>query len=174
VFIPVYVFLAIPVVSALANDPQRFLERNAKLQWGIMVCIYGLSHVPALMLLNFHKYHKNAFLMLFLVLVVQSCMVTQHLVHRWLHRHPVAPAISHSFTWRSWWVGMAVGSLLGALLAGITPFVPGPGVCAGLYCLCGRVAGAFCDEGAQTRPRHPDLARRRQGRHRGWRHAGPH
>jgi phosphatidate cytidylyltransferase len=125
VFIPVYVFLAIPVVSALANDPQRFLERNAKLQWGIMVCIYGLSHVPALMLLNFSRYHKNAFLMLFLVLVVQSCMVTQHLVHRWLHRHPVAPAISHSFTWRSWWVGMAVGSLLGALLAGITPFVPG-------------------------------------------------
>ena len=53
VFIPVYVFLAIPVVSALANDPQRFLERNAKLQWGIMVCIYGMSHVPALLLLDF-------------------------------------------------------------------------------------------------------------------------
>jgi phosphatidate cytidylyltransferase len=34
VFIPVYVFLALPVVSALANDPTRFLERNAKLQWG--------------------------------------------------------------------------------------------------------------------------------------------
>jgi hypothetical protein len=43
VFIPVYVFLAIPVVSALAGDPQRFLERNAKIQWGIMVCVYGLS-----------------------------------------------------------------------------------------------------------------------------------
>ena len=36
VFIPVYVFLAIAVVSALGNDPQRFLERSAKLQWGIM------------------------------------------------------------------------------------------------------------------------------------------
>ncbi len=34
VFIPVYVFLAVPAVSALADDPQRFLERNAKLQWG--------------------------------------------------------------------------------------------------------------------------------------------
>ena len=32
VFIPVYVFLAIPVVSVLAGDPNRFLERNAKLQ----------------------------------------------------------------------------------------------------------------------------------------------
>jgi len=47
VFIPVYVFLAIPVISALAGDPQRFLERNAKIQWGIMVCVYGLSHAPA-------------------------------------------------------------------------------------------------------------------------------
>jgi hypothetical protein len=53
VFIPVYVFLAIPVVSALAGDPQRFLERNAKIQWGIMVCVYGLSHAPALVLLDF-------------------------------------------------------------------------------------------------------------------------
>ncbi|MEP7100007.1 MAG: phosphatidate cytidylyltransferase, partial [Burkholderiales bacterium] len=43
VFIPVYVFLAIPVVSALGNDPQRFLERTAKIQWGIMVCVYGMS-----------------------------------------------------------------------------------------------------------------------------------
>ena len=126
VFIPVYVFLALPVASALANDPQRFLERNAKLQWGIMVCIYGMSHVPALMLLDFPRYNnKNAFLMLFLVLVVQTCMVTQHLANRKFYRPPSAPLISHSFNWRSWWVGMAAGSLLGALLAGITPFVPG-------------------------------------------------
>ena len=126
VFIPVYVFLALPLVSALANDPLRFLERNAKLQWGIMVCIYGMSHVPALMMLDFPRYDKkNAFLMLFLVLVVQTCMVTQHLVTRRVHSPPSAPQISHSFNWRSWWLGMAAGSLLGALLAGITPFVPG-------------------------------------------------
>jgi phosphatidate cytidylyltransferase len=126
VFIPVYVFLALPVVSALANDPQRFLERNAKLQWGIMVCIYGMSHVPALLMLKFPGYdNKNAFLVFFLVLVVQVCMVTQHLVSRTLARPPVAPAISQSFNWRSWSAGMAVASLCGALLAGITPWVPG-------------------------------------------------
>ena len=50
VLIPVYAFLAIPVISALSGDPKRFLERNAKIQWGIMVCIYGLSHAPALLL----------------------------------------------------------------------------------------------------------------------------
>ncbi|MDD5030225.1 MAG: phosphatidate cytidylyltransferase [Rhodoferax sp.] len=129
VFIPVFVFVAIPVVSALANDPTHFLERNAKLQWGIMVCIYGMSHVPALLLLKFANYdQKNAFLVFFLVLVVQSCMVTQHLVARRLMQLGKAPAagkISQSFSWRAWWAGMATGSLLGALLAGITPFVPG-------------------------------------------------
>jgi len=40
------------VLSALAGDPERFLERNAKIQWGIMVCVYGLSHAPALLLLD--------------------------------------------------------------------------------------------------------------------------
>ncbi|MBE0589954.1 MAG: phosphatidate cytidylyltransferase, partial [Hydrogenophaga sp.] len=111
VFIPVYVFLAIPVVSALGNDPQRFLERNAKLQWGIMVCVYGMSHVPALLLLNFPRFAgKTAFLVLFLVLVVQTCMLVQHLVARRL-RKPVAPAISASFHWRSWLAGLAAGGL---------------------------------------------------------------
>jgi phosphatidate cytidylyltransferase len=127
VFIPVYVFLAIPVVSALANDPQRFLERNAKLQWGIMVCVYGMSHVPALLLLEFPRWNeaKNAFLVFFLVFTVQICMVVQHVMQRWLKKAPRAPLISTSFTWTSWTIGVLVGGLVGGLLSGITPFKPG-------------------------------------------------
>ena len=126
VFIPVYVFLALPLASALANDPTRFLERNAKLQWGIMVCIYGMSHVPALLLLKFPGYdNKNAFMVFFLVIVVQTCMVTQHFAARKLPSPPVAPAISQSFNWRSWLIGMSVASVFGGLLFFITPWVPG-------------------------------------------------
>ncbi|MFP8832929.1 phosphatidate cytidylyltransferase [Hydrogenophaga sp. XSHU_21] len=124
VFVPVYVFLALPVVSALRNDPQRFLERNAKLQWGIMVCVYGLSHVPALLLLQFPRWlGNNAFLVFFLVLVVQTCMLVQHLTARG-RQHPVAPAVSESFHWASWGWGLLAGGLLGAALAGFTPFKP--------------------------------------------------
>ena len=126
VLIPVYVFLAIPVASVLANDPQGFLERNAKLQWGIMVCVYGMSHVPALLLLKFPRYNnKGAFLIFFLVLTVQMATLTQHLVSRKLRLPPSLPNISQSFNWTSWVIGVAVGSVIGALLAGITPFVPG-------------------------------------------------
>lgn len=126
VFIPVYVFLALPVVSALANDPQRFLERNAKLQWGIMVCVYGMSHVPALLLLDFPGYRdKGAFLVFFLVFVVQTCMVVQHLLGRRFPHKPVAPQVSQSFQWTSWLVGVAAGGLAGGLLTFVTPFKPG-------------------------------------------------
>lgn len=123
VFIPVYVFFAIPVASALADDPSHFLERNAKLQWGIMVCVYGLSHVPALLLLSFPGYEgKGAFLVFFLVCVVQTCVLVQHLVSRKLQRPAFAPNVSRSFEWRSWAAGMGVASVVGALLSFITPF----------------------------------------------------
>ena len=126
VFIPVYVFLALPVVSALANDPERFLERNAKLQWGIMVCVYGMSHVPALLLLDFPGYReKGAFLVFFLVFVVQTCMLVQHLVGQRFPHKPVAPKVSQSFQWASWLAGVAAGGLAGGLLSFITPFKPG-------------------------------------------------
>jgi phosphatidate cytidylyltransferase len=126
VFIPVYVFLAIPVVSALGNDPQRFLERNAKLQWGIMVCVFGMSHVPALLLLDFPGHAgRNAFLVFFLVIVVQVCMLVQHRAARMWPCPPAAPHISKSFNWRSWWIGLGVAGLVGTLMSGLTPFVPG-------------------------------------------------
>ncbi|SFM15343.1 phosphatidate cytidylyltransferase [Variovorax sp. OV329] len=123
VFIPVYVFLAIPVASALADDPSHFLERNAKLQWGIMVCVYGLSHVPALLLLEFPGYGgKSAFLVFFLVGVVQTCMLVQHLLARRLERTPFAPNVSRSFNWASWGIGLAPAVVLGGLFSFITPF----------------------------------------------------
>jgi len=120
------VFLALPLASALANDPVRFLERNAKLQWGIMVCIYGMSHVPALLLLDFKNYQgKGAFLVFFLVFVVQSCMIAQHILTRKLKRPPSAPEVSSSFNWYTWMLGVIVGSFVGGLLSFITPFKPG-------------------------------------------------
>ena len=126
VFIPVYVFLAIPVVSALAGDPQRFLERNAKIQWGIMVCIYGLGHAPALVLLDFPGHGgRGAFLLFFLVVVTVGAQLAQTAASRRLRRRPVARHIDRSFSLRAWGIGIAAGAALGLALFWITPFKPG-------------------------------------------------
>jgi phosphatidate cytidylyltransferase len=132
VFIPVYVFLAIPVVSALGNDPQRFLERTAKIQWGIMVCVYGMSHAPALLLLNLPSYAgRGAFLVLYLVSVVATAQIVQEAASRWLRRRPVARAISRSFSWRAWALGALAAAWVGALLYWATPFKPVPALVMG-------------------------------------------
>ncbi len=126
VFIPVYVFLAIPVVSALAGDPERFLERNAKIQWGIMVCVYGLSHAPALLLLDFPGVgDRGAFLVFFLVVVAAAAQIVQEGFSRWLRRRPVARQIDRSFSVRAWLLGALAAGLVGALLYWITPFKAG-------------------------------------------------
>lgn len=125
VFIPVYVFLAIPVVSALAGDPERFLERNAKIQWGIMVCVYGLSHAPALLLLDLPRYaERGAFLLFLLVVVVAVAQFTQELASRRLRRRPVARQIDRSFSYRAFALGVLAAALVGAGLFWITPVGP--------------------------------------------------
>jgi len=125
VFIPVYVFFAIPVISALANDPFRFLERTAKIQWGITVTVYGMSHAPALLLLDLPGYHdRGAFLVLFLVLVVVAAQLGQEAASRRLRRRPVARAISRSFSWRAFAAGAGAAAVVGVLLYWVTPFKP--------------------------------------------------
>ena len=132
VFIPVYVFFAIPVISALANDPLRFLERTAKIQWGITVCVYGMSHTPALLLLDLPNWReRGVFLVFYLVVVVAVAQLIQELASRRMRRRPVARAISRSFSWRAWAAGAVAAGVVGALLYWITPFKPLPALAMG-------------------------------------------
>lgn len=52
VLIPVYAFLFIPARIALAGDYKRYLERCAKIQAGLMICVYCLSYAPAILYLD--------------------------------------------------------------------------------------------------------------------------
>src|SRR5687768_6902400 len=79
VFIPVYGFVAITSRMALAGDTERFLERTATVQWGIMACVFCVSHAPALLMLGpIPGYSGNgATLLFYLVLVAQLSDVMQ-------------------------------------------------------------------------------------------------
>jgi phosphatidate cytidylyltransferase len=144
VFIPVYVFFAIPVISALANDPFRFLERTAKIQWGITVCVYGMSHAPALLLLELPNYRdRGAFLVLFLVIVVVVALLGQEAASRRMRKRPVARAISRSFSWRAFAAGAALAGIAGLLLFWTTPFKPLPALAMGAIAGAAGTLGEF-------------------------------
>ncbi|MGI6401376.1 MAG: phosphatidate cytidylyltransferase [Thermoguttaceae bacterium] len=47
--IPSLAFLILPACVALSDDKKYFLERIAKLQVGLLICVYSLSFAPALL-----------------------------------------------------------------------------------------------------------------------------
>ncbi len=125
IFIPVYAFLVLPILSALAADTKRFLERTAKVQWGLMICVYCISHVPALLTLNIPGYEgRHLLLIAFLVLVVQGSDVLQYIWGKLMGKRKVAPELSPSKTWEGLIGGVLSATALGAALYWITPFKP--------------------------------------------------
>jgi phosphatidate cytidylyltransferase len=125
IFIPVYAFLALPVVSAMRGEVRDFMQRTATLQWGLMICVFCISHVPALLTLEIPGYEgRNAFLLVFLILIVQLSDVLQYVWGKMLGKTRIAPALSPSKTVAGFVGGVASATLLGAMLWWITPFTP--------------------------------------------------
>ena len=125
ILIPVYAFLVLPAVSALAGDPDRYLERNAKIQWAIMVTVYCVSHTPALLLLSIEGYEgQNALLIFFLLLVTQMSDVLQYVFGKLMGRTRLAPAISPSKTVEGLVGGGLAATAVGGAMYWITPFSP--------------------------------------------------
>ena len=121
IFIPVYVFGGHSVLSALRGSPARFLARVAETQWALMTCVYGASHVPALMTLELPGPDGGALLIAFLILAVQGGEVAEGILGRRLRGRPIAPALSPR-SWRGAGAGVASAALIGALLSWLTPF----------------------------------------------------
>src|SRR5712692_242597 len=125
VFIPVYVFLLLAAIAALRQDTKHFMGRVAETQWGLMISVFCLSHVPALLGLKIPGYEgRNLLLIAFLILVVQSSDVLQYIWGKLLGRHKIAPELSPSKTVEGFVGGVASATILGSLLWWITPFSP--------------------------------------------------
>lgn len=126
VFIPVYVFLLLPMRSAAAGQTEHFLERTAKIQWGLMICVFCTSHAPAiLMLLDIPGYAgQNGKLLFFFVMICELSDVLQYCFGKTLGKHPVAPTVSPGKTWEGLIGGVLATVAIGSALWWATPFNP--------------------------------------------------
>lgn len=123
IFIPVYVFLLLPILASLGGDTTRFLERASKVQWGLMIAVFCVSHVPALLTLDIVGYEgRNLLLIAWLVMVVQLSDVLQYVCGKLAGKTKIAPRLSPSKTIEGFVGGVALATGIGALLFWITPF----------------------------------------------------
>lgn len=149
ILIPVYAFLFIPARIAFAGDYKRFLERSAKIQSGLMVCVYCLSYAPALLYLDLPANSRgnftdgNTLLLFFFVLIVQIGDVFEYLWEKFLGGHVAAPSINPSRTWEGLLGGALSASLFGTLLWWATPFTPWEAGIMSLFIVIAGFAGSM-------------------------------
>ena len=153
ILIPVFASLFIPARIAFSGDQKRFLERSAKIQVGLFVCVYALSYAPALLNLRLatsdgipwgpgSSHLPNAGLLFYFFLILQLQDVLQNLWNR-VGRRVIAPAINASRTWEGCLGGVTSATLVGALLWWATPFRFWESACMSLIVAVAGFAGSM-------------------------------
>ena len=121
VFIPVYLFLILPVIMAWRHDTELYLQRVAKVQWGLMLSVYCVSHAPAIATLEPPGYEgRGSLLLLYFLLVVQMSENIAVAASASLGRTPLRSNPNKSR--EGVLIGGGAATVLGTLLWWMTPF----------------------------------------------------
>lgn len=114
VFVPVWMFLFLPARITLKGETEGFLRAVGTLSWGLMICVFSLSHTA--LLLKFGTNHGvGAGALLFLVALTQFNDVAQFTCGKLFGRHKIIPKVSPKKTWE----GFVGGLVLSILAAGV-------------------------------------------------------
>jgi phosphatidate cytidylyltransferase len=124
IFIPVYMLLALPARMVLSKETAGFVASASQIQWGLMIFVFGLSHMAYL--LTFRQVGESQAngrtLVLFLVFVVEMSDVLQYVWGKTLGRHKIIPTVSPNKTWEGFVGGVASAMLLSLAIRFLTPF----------------------------------------------------
>jgi phosphatidate cytidylyltransferase len=145
IFIPVYMFLFLPVRMLLFGETTGFLRAAGTLHWGLMAAVFSLSHAAFLLVLPWYGNPNGggAGLLLYLVFLTQANDISQFIWGKFRGRRKVLPKVSPNKTWEGLIGGVATTILLAVLLAPVlTPVGPAGSLFAGV--LIG-LAGFFGD-----------------------------
>jgi len=124
IFIPVYIFLFLPMRLVMAKDTTGFIASVSQMQWGLMAFVFGLSHLAFLRGLAAlpGTQASGPTLVLFLVFVTEMSDVLQFVWGKTLGRHKVIPAVSPNKTWEGLVGGILSTMLLSLAIRFLTPF----------------------------------------------------
>ncbi|WP_348945950.1 phosphatidate cytidylyltransferase [Chitinibacter sp. FCG-7] len=131
-FIPVYMLLLLPMRMVLIGETKGFLQSASSLHWGLMICVFSLSHLAALLTLPGSP-AEGAKLVFFLVALTQANDVAQYLWGKSIGRRKASPTVSPNKTLGGLLGGIFTTTLLAWLIAPyLTPLSPLYAACAGV------------------------------------------
>lgn len=136
IVLPVYGSLFVAARIAFADDPERFLERIAKIQFGLLITVFALSHAPALLTLEQLRTYDselgrwvlwngaNGGLLLYLVVIVQISDLIHFVVDRSFGKHIIAPRVNQIRTWEGLIVAAVLSGVAGIVIQLFLPVTP--------------------------------------------------
>lgn len=124
IWIPVYLFLLLPFRQVLIGDTKGFLEHTSRVQWGLMMFVFGLSHIAYMMTLPTLNGHDvgGKELVLYVVLLTELNDILQYLWGKTLGKHKIIPKVSPNKTVEGFLGAFFTLSLLGVAFSFLTPF----------------------------------------------------
>jgi phosphatidate cytidylyltransferase len=146
VFIPVFLFLFLPMRMVLVGETKGFLQSASALHWGLMTAVFSLSHIAYLVdlpILPGERVHTGAMYVFFLLITTQLNDVAQYVWGKCFGRHKVIPKVSPNKTVEGLAGGVLTTMLLSWLLAPV--FTPISGWAAVLVGLMIGLAGFVGD-----------------------------
>ncbi|CAH1220337.1 hypothetical protein PAECIP111892_04811 [Paenibacillus auburnensis] len=130
VFIPVYVFLLLPLPRLLNKGTLGFLRSVSSTQWGMMLMVFGLSHLAYF---QFATPEYGAGLVLFLVVLTQLNDVVHYLASLYFGKRKVVPTANPNLTWEGFICGFVATTAVSYLIYPyLTPLTPLFGLLSGM------------------------------------------
>ena len=123
-FIPVWTFLTLPFLMAIAGQTRGYLSTVAAIQWGLVTCVYNLGYAAMLMRTPVSETPQAgpAGLVFFLLLATEANDVAQYVCGKLFGRRKIMPTISPGKTWEGFIGGWLVtGALIWLLGPVFTP-----------------------------------------------------
>lgn len=134
IFIPVYLFLFLPLLMVVIGETRGFLKAYSSLNWGLLLTVFGLGHLAYLLMLPpaGNPVAGGAGLLLFLVILTQLSDVAQFVFGKLFDLPRLRFKVSTTRNWASLVGSMLSTALLGWLAAPLlTPLTPVESIGAG-------------------------------------------
>lgn len=122
IFIPVVMFLFLPLRLVLKGETKGIIKSMSSLQWMLMLTVFGLSHMAYLLSLS--DEHGRSML-LFLVFLTEINDVMQFTWGKLLGKHKIVPRVSPNKTWEGFIGGVLSTTAIGYFLGFLTPLTTG-------------------------------------------------
>lgn len=124
IFIPVIMFLLLPLRMVLKGETKGITKSMSLLQWILMLSVFGISHLAYLLSLppleGFEVGGRG--LLMFLIFLTEINDVMQFVWGKIFGKHKIVPKVSPNKTWEGFIGGVLSTTAIGYLLIFLTPF----------------------------------------------------